>query len=353
MSSLYDNPSTTAPVELPPSMQLLRLIQGYQISQIVGTVARLGLADLLSAGSQSSGQLAGVTGADPDGLLRLLRAAVTAGLITEVEQDRFMLTPVGACLATEAQPTSVRDYAIMVTTPGHWLPYGQLFDVVMTGRPSASTALGMPIWDYYKEHPEEDALFARAMGNLSTIISMEVVACYDVSRFARIVDVGGSQGVLLTALLESAPEATGVLFDRHEVIAEAAAMFAVRGLEKRVELLSGDFFTEVPPGGDLYVLKSVLHDWDDAHALRILTTCHRAAKPDSTLLVVEGVVPSEPKPSLFHLVNLAMLVQVGGRERTREQYQALLEAAGYRLERVIPPRPGSYFGFSLFEAHRC
>jgi hypothetical protein len=113
-----------------------------------------------------------------------------------------------------------------------------------------------------------------------------------------------------------------------------------------------DFLTEVPPGGDLYVLKSVLHNWDDAHVLRILANCHRAAQPGSTLLLVEGVVPTEPEPSPLHLFNLEMLVHVGGRERTREQHQALLEAAGYQLKRIIPPRPGAYPGLSLLEAHR-
>ena len=353
MSSTYDSPSATAPaVDVPPAVRLMQMVQGYQVTQVVGTVARLGLADLLAAGARSSAELAGATGADSDGLLRLLRAATTVGLLAEVESDRFALTPVGACLASDAQPASLRDFAVMPTAPGHWLPYGRLLEAVMKGRPTTSTTLGMEQWDYYQEHPEDDATFARAMGDLTARGAREVAARYDLSRFTRIVDIGGSQGVLLAALLAAAPRATGVLFDRPEVIAEARRGISARGLAQRVELVGGDFFTEVPPGGDLYVLKSVLHNWDDEQALQILTSAHRAAEPGSTLLVIEGVLPSEPEPSPLHLINLLMLVQLGGCTRTREQWQALLEAAGYRLDQVIPPLPGEYLHWSLLEAHR-
>ncbi len=352
MSSTYDNPSAAVPAEAPPAARLIQIVLSYQVTQIVATVARLSLADRLAEGPRSSAELAGATDADPDGLTRLLRAATTVGLIAEAEPDQFSLTPLGACLATNAQPASLRDFAMMVAAPAHWLPCGRLFDAVMSGRCATTTALEMGIWDYYQENPEEDVIFARAMGSLSARISTEVAACYDATRFSRIVDIGGSQGVLLAGLLAAAPQATGMLFDRPEVIAEARPVIAARGLAERVELVGGDFFTEVPPGGDLYVLKSVLHDWDDAHALRILVNCHRAAQPGSTLLLVEGVLPTESEPSPLHLLNLLMLVQVGGRERTREQHQALLETAGYQLKRIIPPRPGAYPGLSLLEAHR-
>jgi SAM-dependent methyltransferase len=222
----------------------------------------------------------------------------------------------------------------------------------MTGHSVTTAALGMEIWEYYKENPEEGATFAGAMGGLSASVSAQVATRYDASRFARIVDVGGSQGVLLAGLLAAAPQATGVLFDRPEVIDKARPVITARGLAGRMELVGGDFFTEVPSGGDLYVLKSVLHDWDDDHALRILANCHRAAQPGSTLLLVEGVLPTEPQPSPIHLINLYMFLQVDGRERTREEHQALLEAAGYRLERVIPPAPDGYHPWSLLEARR-
>ncbi|MBV8995967.1 MAG: methyltransferase [Pseudonocardiales bacterium] len=352
MSNTYDNPSATAPTEVPPAAQLIKMAMGYQVTQVVGAVARLGLADKLAAGPRSSAELTSATGADPDGLVRLLRAATTVGLIVECEPDQFALTPVGACLASNAQPVSLRDLAIIYSAPGVWLPFGCLFDAVMTGRPTAAAALGMGIWDYYQANSEEGTTFSRAMEGISASVSAEVAACCDVTRFTRIVDIGGNYGALLVDLLKAAPQATGVLFDRPEVIAEARPAITACGLAERVELVGGDFLTEVPPGGDLYVLKSVLHNWDDAHALRILANCHRAARPGSTLLVVEGVVPTEPEPSPLHLFNLFMLVLVGGRERTREQHQTLLETVGYRLERVLPAPAGAFSRVSLLEAHR-
>jgi O-methyltransferase domain/Dimerisation domain len=352
MSNTYDQSSAIAPTEASPAAQLIQMARGYMVTQIVGAVARLGLADKLAAGPKSSAELTGATGADPDGLVRLLRAATTVGLIAECESDRFALTRVGACLATNAQPISLRDFAMSMSDPAAWLPFGRLFDAVMTGRSTAAAALGMGIWDYYQANSEEDATFGRAMEGMSASLSAEVAACCDVTRFTRIVDIGGNHGALLADLLKAAPQATGVLFDRPEVIAEARSVIAASGLAERVELVGGDFLTEVPPSGDLYVLKSVLHNWDDAHALRILANCHGAALPGSTLLVVEGVVPTEPAPSPLHLFNLFMLVQAGGRERTREQHQALLDVVGYRLERVLSPRVGAYSRVSLLEAHR-
>jgi SAM-dependent methyltransferase len=344
---------TAPPVETPPAVRLIQMVQGYQVTQIVGAVARLGLADLLAAGSKSSTDLTGATGADPDGLLRLLRAAATVGLITEAEVDRFALTPVGACLATDAQPASLRDFAMIMAGPGHWLPYGLLLEAVMTGRCPAKTALGMELWDYYREYPEEGATFAGTVENASASVAPEIAACYNLTRFTRIVDIGGNQGALLAGLLAAAPLATGVLFEQPEVIDQARSAITARGLAERVEFIGGDPFTEVPPpGGDLYVLKSILH-WDDEHALRVLANCHRAAEPGSRLLVIESVVPTGSEPSPLHLIDLSVLVQVGGQERTHEQHQALLEAAGYRLERIIPPPPGTYSWLSLLEARRC
>jgi SAM-dependent methyltransferase len=337
--------------DTPPAMQLIRMVQGYQVTQIVGTVARLGLADQLAAQPKSSAELAKVTGADPDGLARLLRAAATVGLVAEVELDRFELTPVGACLAADAQPASLRDFAIALAAPGQWLPWGRLFDAVMSGHPSTILTLGAELWDYYQNNPEEDEVFARAMEDMSASGSTEIAAHYDATRFTRIVDVGGSQGALLAGLLEAAPQATGVLFDRPEVVARARPVIAARGLIERVDLVGGDFFTEVPAGGDLYVLRGVLHNWNDTDALRILANCHRAAQPGSMLLLVEGLKPTEPGPSLFHLIDLLMFVQAGGRQRTREEHQALLETAGYRLGRVLT-LSGVYYPWSLLEARR-
>jgi hypothetical protein len=328
------------------------MIQGYWVSQICGTTARLGLADQLEHGARTLTELASLTCSDPDGLGRLLRAGATIGLFTELEDDRFELTPLGAQLTGGDAAGSLGDFAIALTAPGRWLPFGRLFDAVVTGRPQARQALGTDPWTYFASHPVERDHFARAMGSISAQASEAVVGHYDVRRFRRIVDVGGSQGVLLARLLAAAPSATGVLFDLPEVVEGARAGIAAAGYASRVQPVGGDFFERVPTGGDLYVLKSVLHDWDDERALQILRNVHQASAPGATVAVIEVLLPSQPAPSPAHLANLMMLVAHGGRERTLEDYADLLARAGFRLDRTIPA-PCPPFPWTVIEAvHR-
>lgn len=319
-----------------PRNQVIQMINGYWVSQICGTVARLGLADHLADGPATIGTLAAATSANPDGLGRLLRAGTTIGLFAETDPGRFKLTPLGAQLRYDEAAGSLRDRAIALTAPGHWLPWGRLSDAIVSGESPANAALGMDLWAYYARHPEEGARFARMMSDISAGASRAVLCCWDVARFRRIVDVGGSRGVLLTGLLDAEPEATGVLFDRPEVVQDARTSLAASGHAGRVDIVGGDFFEQVPPGGDLYLLKSVLHDWDDERALQILGNIHRAAQPGSTVAVIERLLPSRPGPSNMHLQNLLMLVELKGRERTIEEYAGLLGRAGFRLQRTIP-----------------
>ncbi len=336
-----------------PRDQVMEMITGYWVSQICGAAARLGLADHLADGPATVTELAAATSAGPDGLGRLLRAGATVGLFAETAADRFSLTPLGAELKDDDAAGSLRDIAIALTAPGHWLPWGRLAEAVVDGKPQVTEALGMDVWAYYAGHPDEGAHFARAMSSISAEASKAVLRCWDAAPFSRVVDVGGSQGVLLAGLLDAAPSAAGVLFDRPEVAEGARASLAARGLADRVGIIGGDFLQEVPPGGDLYVLKSVLHDWDDQHAVQILVNIHRAARPGTRLAIVEGPLPSQPSPSYMHLMNLFMLLELNGRERTTEDYASLLERAGYRLDRVIPTT-GTGWGYpwTVLEAVR-
>jgi O-methyltransferase domain len=238
-----------------------------------------------------------------------------------------------------------------VNAPGHWLTYGRLYDAVISGRPQPTAALGVDLWAYSANHPDERDHFARAMSTISAEASTAVVRHYDVAGCRCIVDVGGSQGALLAALLARAPSATGVLFDLPGVVDGARAALAHGDLADRIEIVGGDFFDAVPSGGDLYLLKSVLHDWDDEHALRILRSVHRASQPGARVAVIEYLLPAEPGPSYVHLMNLLMLVALGGRERASEEYAKLLDEAGFRLERTIPTS-GSAYPWSIVEAVR-
>jgi len=314
--------------EQPPHVHVMQLMMGLWHAQIVAAAARFGVADLMATGVHDVESLAQECGADPDALYRLLRACAALGIFFETEPRRFALTPAGECLRSDSS-NSLRDFLIAETAPGHWLPWGRLHDAVREGRSLAAEILGMPAWEYYANNPEEGLSFARGMGNLSAIVSRDVMRVYDRNGFEKIVDVGGSQGVLLASLLEASPNAKGVLFDLPEVIANAPK-------KPRVELVAGDFFKECPPDGDLYLLKSILHDWPDDRCTEILKSIHKAAKPGATLLVVEMLLPDTPQPSPVAFMDLNMLVMLGGRERSASEMAALLAAGGFRVERIMP-----------------
>jgi hypothetical protein len=332
--------------EVPPPVAMMGLITGYWVSQAVGVVALLGVADQLGEGPRGSDELARAVGADPQALYRVLRLLASLGVFAEVAPDSFGLTPLGETLRSDA-PGSVRNFAITETAPGHWLPWGRLHESVRSGRPMAREALGMELFDWYAQNSEEAGFFNAAMGNLSALAASELVRVYDFSAVRTVADVGGAHGVLLTAVLRANPAARGILFDLPHVIATAGDAVAAEGLSQRCELVSGDFFEAVPEA-DLHLLKQIVHDWDDERATRLLQNCHRALSPAGKLLLVEMVIPPENQPSPAQAMDLNMMVLLGGRERTEEDYQRLFQAAGFRLERVIP----THSPFSVIEATR-
>lgn len=326
---------------------MFQLITGYWVSQAVGVAARLGVADHLAAAPRSSDELARAVGADPQALYRVLRMLASIGVFRETAPGSFASTPLGETLRTDA-PGSMRYFAIAETAFGHWAPWGRLLDSVQTGRPMAREALGEELWQWYGENPEEAGFFSAAMGNLSALAASELVRVYDCMTVTTVADVGGAHGVLLAAILDANPAARGILLDLPHVIATAGEVIEERGLADRCELVSGDFFAAVPGGADLHILKQIVHDWDDEQATRILTTCHRALAPAGKLLLIEMVVPPDNRPSPAQPMDLNMLVLLGGRERTAEEYRSLLGGAGFRMERIIP----THSPFSIVEATR-
>ena len=316
----------------PTTPLLLDLITGGWRAQITAAVAHIGVADRIAEGRNTLFALAEVAGAKPDALARLLRAAVGIGLMSE-RDGVFAMTDVGDGLRGN-HPRSLRDMATMVNSPGHWQPWSLLWKAALTGKTTVEETFGTDIWTYYRTHSDEAENFARAMTNMTAIGASEVSSVFDPSPYALIVDVGGSQGSLLAALLERAPEAKGVIFDLEHVRGGAEAAIAARGLAGRVRFDGGNFFSAVTPDGDLYVLKFILHDWPDEDCVRILQSIRKAAKPTSRLIVVEMLVPERPSDSFVNLLDLNMMVLVGGRERTAAEYQDLLRRAGFVLETV-------------------
>jgi SAM-dependent methyltransferase len=333
--------------EVPPPATMMGLITGYWVSQAVGVVAQLGVADQLGQGPRDSDELAQAVDADPQALYRVLRLLASLDVFAEVSPRTFRLTPLGETLRSDV-PGSVRNFAITETAPGHWLPWGRLHGSVRTGRPMAREALGMELFDWYGQNPEEAGFFSAAMGNLSALAADELVRVYDFSSVRTVADVGGAHGILLAAVLRANPAARGILFDLPHVIATAGNAIEAQGLSGRCELVSGDFLEAVPEGADLHLLKQIVHDWDDQRSTRLLQNCHRALRPAGKLLLVEMVVPPDNRPSPAQAMDLNMLVLLGGRERTEEEYRRLLQEGGFRLERVIP----THSPFSVIEATR-
>lgn len=331
----------------PPHAIVLQMLTGMWVSQILSAVAQLGVADLIAAGTRSVDHLAEECSADASALHRLLRAAATVGLLIETAPSEFALTPLGTTLRTSV-PGSLRDFIIAETAPGHWLPWGRLADAVKRGGAMTKETLGLDPWEYYAKNDEEGRCFARGMSNLSAIASQDVARVYDPGDVRRIVDVGGSEGVLLRGILGRAPNARGVIFDRADVIEGARRAVSESGMADRIELVSGDFFAEVPGEAEIYLLKSILHDWPDDKCEEIVRTVHRSAPKDSRLVLVEMLLPDTPQPSPVTLMDMNMLVMLGGRERTAGEYSDLLKRCGYAVERVIPT--GGMF--SVIEARR-
>jgi O-methyltransferase domain len=328
--------TATAPAELPPAAAMRQLILGARVAQAISVIARFGVADVLADGPRPVAEIAQRVGAHGSTLYRVLRALGDVGVVAELENRHFALTPLGEMLRSDV-PGSLRGWATMIGMPFHRCPWTGLYETVQTGEPSFERVYGAKLFDYLAGHPEDSAVFDAAMTSFSTSGTVSIIKAYDFSRFSTIVDVGGGRGALLAAILSANPHLQGVLFDMPRVVAGADEELSSAGIIDRCKVVSGDFFDSVPEDGDAYLLSGVIHDWDDDHAVEILSTC-RAAMPDTAcLLLAEGVLPEGAAPSMGKLVDLEMLVvTAGGRQRTEAEFRALLDRAGFRLTRIVP-----------------
>lgn len=328
----------------PPAEAMFRMITGFWVSQIIGVAAKLGIAEYLHDGPKSADELACLTGCEPSALFRVLRAAASLGVFHLSADGRFLLTPLGETLRSDV-PGSMREMAIMQTSPGHWLPWGKLESAVRTGTRQTVTTLGCELFEHYAKSPGEAAAFSGAMGNLSALVAAEVAGNVDTSGMARAVDVGGAEGTLIAALLGKNPSLKGIVFDLPHVTASATAKLAALDLLGRCEVVAGDFFKSVP-SADLYVLKQILHDWNDEQATTILSNCARSMSPRGRVAIVEMVIPGDGSPTLAQLMDVNMLAILPGRERTQAEYASLLQAVGLRVERLVP----THSPFQILEA---
>ena len=311
--------------------ELRRLVNTYQLSQAIHVAAVLGIADLLADGSRSSDELAETTQTNPRALYRLLRALAAFGLFHEDEDHRFSLTELGDHLRSDA-PESVAGWAAFVGRSNIREAWSALEESIRTGENAFKLAHGMSVWEYRAQNLEESEIFDRAMASSSHLVTRSLIDAYDFGRFETIVDVGGGNGTLLAALLAEYPGLNGVLLDQAHVVEDV-------DLGERGRVVAGNFFESVPEGGDAYLLKWIIHDWEDEEAVAILRTVRPTG---GALLLVEKIVGPPNQGAEAKLSDLNMLVGPGGQERTLDEFRSLLEAAGYELVGHTPTSSGQH-----------
>ena len=317
-----------------PSAFLTQIMLNSLATQAIYVAATLGIADLLVDGPKTVAELATARNADAASLYRVLRALASIGVFIEQDDRTFALTPAAQTLRSDA-PHSLRDVAMFWGADWNWQVWGNALYSVRTGKSAWPQIHGEGVFSYFENNPEAGRIFNRAMSSLSGLATDAVLGSYEFTGIETLVDIAGGEGRLLTGTLQAYPKMRGVLFDLPYVIDAARERVAESTVSDRVEFVSGDFFAGVPAGADAYILKSVIHDWDDERALTILKNVKRAMKPGGRVLLVEAVIADGNKHDFGKLIDLAMLVSPGGKERTRQEYDQLLARAGLKLNRVV------------------
>jgi hypothetical protein len=318
---------------------LMGIARGYQRSQALAVAAALGIADLVADRSRSVADLAEATGTDSAALYRLLRALASIGVFHEDADRRFGLTAMGELLRRD-HPQSIDPTVRMFCADYQWRAWRELGYSVRTGGNAVVHTLGMDVWEHRRHNPADGAVFDAAMRTMAASYAAGIVEAYDFGRHRVVADIGGGTGMLLAAILRAHLTVRGVLAEQPQVLRDAPPVLAAAGVADRATLVECDFFVEVPSGADAYVLLRVLHDWGDEDAVRILRRVREAMEPAARLLVVDGVVGPPNEDPLTKFLDLMMLVSAGGRERTAEEWDALFEAGGFRLEAVTQAGPG-------------
>jgi predicted O-methyltransferase YrrM len=330
-----------------PRDLLTRLMDGYLSTQMLYVAARLGIVDALIDSPRTSADLAATVGAAPAPLHRLLRGLVMEGLLSEQPDGRFALTEAGRLLRADGQG-SLRG-AVLARGSLYYRAAAGLLDTIRGGGPAFRHVYGVDLFDHLASSPEDAAIFQGSMLARSHQEAEAVASTYDFTPFHHVVDIGGGYGVTITAILKACPGLRGTLFDRPEIAADARARLAAAGLAERVTVIGGDFFTDVPGGGDVYVLSRVLHDWDDEKATRILSSCRRVMPDRGRVVIVDAILGDRvhDQPAAVRL-DLHMLTLASGRERTAAEMERLLRAANLRLGRILTL--GGTAGIQIVEA---
>ncbi|MBD0373111.1 MAG: methyltransferase [Pyrinomonadaceae bacterium] len=329
-----ENAEHGSAAEAQPEAHLLQLLFGALLSQALYVAAKLGLADLLAEKPLPASELAAATHSDERALYRVLRSLASVGVFREVEPKVFALTPTASLLRSDV-PNSMRNGAIFMGEEWHWRVWGNTLHSVRTGKSAWGAVHGVEVFDYFSAKPEQYEIFNRAMTDMSVSTAPAIVEAYDFNGIETLADIAGGHGFLLAQVLKANPKMKGILFDVAPVIAGAGSMLEKEGVAGRVETVVGNFFESIPAGADAYMMKHIIHDWQDEDCIRILRNINAVLKPEGKVLIIETIVPEGSEPHYSKLLDLEMLTSPGGLERTAEEYKELLAAAGLRLNRIV------------------
>ena len=316
-----------------PHSTMLNLMIGHWVSRLIQVAAKLKLADHLKGGPRTADELAAIAGVRVPQLYRVLRALASVGVFAETKNQKFKLTPLAATLQTGV-PGSMHTAALMLNSDWQWDAWQKLFEGVQTDDVPFVKAHGMSVFEYLEKHPDDLASFHDSATGLT---NPAIAAAYKFSRFRTLVDIGGAHGALLATILKANQKLNGVLFDQPSVIAGArkSRHVTAKGIAERCTLESGSFFESVPKGADAYIMKYILHDWDDERAVKILTNCRDAMNKNGRILVIDSVIPPGNAPGYVKLLDIEMLI-IGGRERTKADFAEIFRTARLKLTRVVP-----------------
>ena len=332
MSTAIDK---TLPPEVAASQHVFQLATGYMASTALYIATKLRVADHLAGGAKSAAELAALSGANEDAIYRVLRLLSSVGVFEEVSPRRFANNPAAAALRSDVAGSAYH-MTVWMADPFHLRVYADAMHSVTTGQPAVEKTLGVSVFEYFPRDRELSETFNNAMTAFSAFVIPAALEAYDFSGIDLLVDVAGGHGQVLTSILQKHPNMRGILFDLEHVIAGARPRIEAAGLADRCETATGDFFTAVPAGGDAYIMKHIIHDWDDARAATILRNIRTAMKPGGRVILLDSVLTPANQPDFGKLIDLEMMLMPGGRERTEEEFRALFASAGFELTRVVP-----------------
>ena len=337
--------------DLPPPVAMMQMIGGFRVARSIYVAAQLGIADVLADGSKTIEELAQATETDAPSLYRVLRALAGVGIFAENESGQFSLTPPAEFLRSDV-PESLRASVMLFGEEWHWSLWGDMLHSVKTGEPAFDHLYEKGFYEFYNQNPEFAKNSSESKTSMVSRASASLINNYDFSSIGKVVDIGvaGGYGSTLVSLLKANPTMKGVLYDFPPVIEGTKPVIEAAGLTERCELIAGDCVESVPSGGDAYILMFVVHNWDDERAIKILKNCHKGMAEDSRLLLIEMIMPKGNDPFVGKVVDLeSLLLTPGGYERTEAQYSSLLEAAGFKLTKIIPTQTAN----SVIEAVRA